>query len=54
MLASGIVDLFLAAVILLGLPGSLEWALGLIVEINMVFGGASMIGMALAAHSEMP
>lgn len=54
MLVSGIVDLFLAAVILAGLPGAVAWALGLIVGINMVFGGASMIGMALAAHAEMP
>jgi|SRR5580704_1974657 uncharacterized membrane protein HdeD (DUF308 family) len=54
MLVSGIVDLFLAAVILAGLPGTVAWALGLIVGINMVFGGASMIGMALAAHAEMP
>jgi uncharacterized membrane protein HdeD (DUF308 family) len=53
MLASGIVDLFLATVILAGLPGAVEWALGLMVGINMVFGGASMIGMALAAHAEM-
>ena len=54
MLVSGVVDLFLAAVILAGLPGTVAWALGLIVGINMVFGGASMIGMALAAHAEMP
>jgi len=54
MLVSGIVDLFLAAVILAGLPGTVAWALGLIVGINMVFGGASMIGMALAEHAEMP
>lgn len=54
MLASGIVDLFLALVILTGLPGSVGWALGLIVGINMVFGGVSMIGMALAARSKAP
>ena len=54
MLASGIVDLFLAVVILSGLPGTIAWALGLVVGINMVFGGTSMIGMALAAHAEMP
>jgi uncharacterized membrane protein HdeD (DUF308 family) len=54
MLVSGVVDLFLAAVILAGLPGTVAWALGLIVGINMVFGGASMIGMALDAHAEMP
>lgn len=51
MLASGVVDLILAAVILAGLPGTVDWALGLIVGINMLFGGASMIGMALAAHA---
>jgi uncharacterized membrane protein HdeD (DUF308 family) len=54
MLVSGIVDLFLSAVILAGLPGAVAWALGLIVGINLAFGGASMIGMALAAHAEMP
>ena len=54
MLVSGIVDLFLAGVILTGLPGAAAWALGLIVGINMVFGGASMIGMAAAAHAESP
>jgi uncharacterized membrane protein HdeD (DUF308 family) len=54
MLTSGVVDLFLALAILAGLPGSVGWALGLIVGINMVFGGASMIGMALSARSEMP
>ncbi len=51
MLASGIIDLFLAGVILAGLPGTIAWALGLIVGINLVFGGTSMIIMALAARS---
>jgi uncharacterized membrane protein HdeD (DUF308 family) len=50
MLVSGIVDLSLASVILIGLPTSSAWAMGLIVGINLVFGGASMIGMALAAR----
>jgi uncharacterized membrane protein HdeD (DUF308 family) len=54
MLASGIVDLFLAAIILMGLPGTVAWALGLIVGINMVFGGGSLIAMALSARSQMP
>lgn len=67
MLVSGIVDLFLAAALVIGLPGTALWlfilghpdpivdlALGLIVGINMVFGGASMIGIALAGHAEMP
>lgn len=50
MLASGIVDLFLAAMILTGLPGSAAWALGLLVGINMVFGGSALIAMALHAR----
>jgi uncharacterized membrane protein HdeD (DUF308 family) len=54
MLTSGIVDLLLAVVVLLGLPGALAWALGLIVGVNLAFGGASMIGMSFAAHAEAP
>jgi uncharacterized membrane protein HdeD (DUF308 family) len=49
MLASGVVDLMLAGIIFAGLPGTAAWALGLLVGINMVFGGTAMIGMALAA-----
>src|SRR6202023_630930 len=49
MLASGVVDLILAGIIFAGLPGTAVWALGLLVGINMVFGGVAMIGMALAA-----
>jgi uncharacterized membrane protein HdeD (DUF308 family) len=50
MLASGIVDLSLAAVILIGLPATSAWAMGVIVCVNLVFGGAAMIGMALTAR----
>lgn len=50
MLFSGIVDLILAAIIFSGLPGTAAWALGLLVGINMVFGGVALIGMALAAR----
>ena len=49
MLACGIVDLILAGIIFAGLPGTAAWALGLLVGINLVFGGTAMIGMALAA-----
>jgi len=38
----------LPAMIIAGLPGSAEWAIGLLVGINLLFGGASLIGMALA------
>jgi len=51
MLASGIVDLILAGIIFAGLPESATWALGLLVGINLLFGGAAMVAMALAARS---
>lgn len=51
MLAAGILDLLVAAAIIVGLPGSAAWAIGLLVGINLVFGGASLIGMALAART---
>jgi uncharacterized membrane protein HdeD (DUF308 family) len=54
MLASGIIDLILAAVILAGLPGTAAWALGLLVGINLVFGGTALIGMALHAREADP
>jgi uncharacterized membrane protein HdeD (DUF308 family) len=50
LLVAGIMDLLIAAVIILGLPGSALWAVGLLVGINLLFGGASLIGMALAAR----
>jgi uncharacterized membrane protein HdeD (DUF308 family) len=50
MLVSGIIDLILAGIIFAGLPGTAIWALGLLVGINMVFGGVALIGMALAAR----
>jgi uncharacterized membrane protein HdeD (DUF308 family) len=50
MLASGVIDLILAVIILAGLPGTAAWALGLLVGINMVFGGAALIAMALHAR----
>ena len=37
--------------ILAGLPGTAAWALGLLVGINMLFGGTSMIAMALHARN---
>ncbi len=50
MLASGVIDLLLALMILAGLPGTAAWALGLLVGINMVFGGAALIAMAMHAR----
>jgi len=50
LMVNGVIDLVLAALILMGLPGSSAWALGLLVGIDLVFGGCSLIAMALAAR----
>jgi uncharacterized membrane protein HdeD (DUF308 family) len=50
LLAAGLMDILIAFLIISGLPGSAEWAIGLLVGINLVLGGASLIGMALAAR----
>ena len=51
MLVSGIIDLILAAIIYGGLPGTAAWALGVLVGINMIFGGTAMLAMALHARN---
>lgn len=51
MLVSGVIDLVLAGIILTGLPGSATWAIGLLLGINLVFGGSALISMALAARA---
>jgi uncharacterized membrane protein HdeD (DUF308 family) len=51
MLVSGIIDLILAAIIFAGLPGTAAWALGLLVGINMIFGGLALVAMALHART---
>ena len=50
LLVSGLMDILISFLIIAGLPGSAEWAIGLLVGINLVFGGASLVGMALAAR----
>jgi uncharacterized membrane protein HdeD (DUF308 family) len=50
MMFNGILDLILAGIIISGLPGTLAWALGLLVGIDMIFGGGSLIAMALDAR----
>ena len=54
MLASGIVDLALATIILAGLPGTAVWAIGLLVGINLTFGGVALVAMALQARKIDP
>lgn len=50
MLLSGIVDLVLAVLLTMGLPSTAVWALGLLVGINMIFGGVALVAMALHAR----
>ena len=50
MLVSGIIDLVLAAFIFAGLPSTAAWAIGLLVGINLLFGGTALIAMALHAR----
>lgn len=54
MLVSGAIDLILAGIIFVGLPGTAAWAIGLLVGINMVFGGSALIAMALHARKGEP
>ena len=51
MLFSGVIDLILAAMILIGLPGTAACAIGLLVGINMIFGGSALIAMGLHARN---
>jgi uncharacterized membrane protein HdeD (DUF308 family) len=50
MLVSGVVDIVLALLILVGFPGTATWALGLLVGINMLMGGIALVAMALHAR----
>jgi uncharacterized membrane protein HdeD (DUF308 family) len=40
----------LAMMIFAGLPSAAAWAVGLLVGINMIFGGTALIAMALHAR----
>jgi uncharacterized membrane protein HdeD (DUF308 family) len=51
MLVAGLMDIIISFIVIAGLPGSAEWAIGLLAGINLLFGGATLIGMALAARS---
>ena len=54
MLSSGVIDLILAGIIFAGLPGTAAWAIGLLIGINLVFGGSALIAMALHARNIAP
>jgi uncharacterized membrane protein HdeD (DUF308 family) len=51
MLASGIADLILAALIIKGWPSTATWALGLIVGINLITSGLAITMVAFAGRS---
>ena len=51
MLASGVIDLVLAILILVGFPATATWAIGLLVGINMMMGGVALVAMALHART---
>ena len=53
-LFSGVVDLVLAYMIWKGWPDSATWAIGLLVGINLLFGGITLVFTALAARSANP
>jgi hypothetical protein len=54
MLASSIIDLVLATTIVSGLPATAAWTLGLLVGLNLVFGGAQGLGAADRDHNGTP
>lgn len=51
LLIAGLVDIAISFLVIAGLPNSAEWAIGVLVGINLLFGGASLIGLALAARN---
>ena len=50
LLIGGAMDIVISGLIFAGLPGSAEWAIGLLAGLNLMFGGTTLIGMALAAR----
>ncbi len=47
MMVNGVIDLIFAGIIIISFPNMLVWAFGLLLGIDMLFGGASLIAMAL-------
>ena len=53
MLLNGVTDLIIAGIVISGFPGTLVWALGLLVGIDLLFGGAALIAMASEARKSV-
>jgi len=51
LLVNGVVDLGLAAIILIAFQTSASWVLGLLIGIDMVLGGTALIAIALEARA---
>ncbi len=51
MLASGIADLILVAIIISGWPGSAAWTLGILVGVSLLTSGVAAIMIAVAGRS---
>ena len=51
LMINGVIDLILAALIGVALPQSAAWAIGIIIGVDMLFGGSSLIALALAARN---
>ena len=51
MAISGIADLILAGIIIAGWPGSVAWALGLLIGINLLMSGLALVMTAIACRS---
>ena len=51
LLASGIADLVLAAIIISGWPGTVDWTLGLLAGVSLVTSGWAILMVALSARS---
>jgi len=52
MVASGIIDIVLASIIIFNLPGTSAWTMGLLVAVNMIVGGAALIAMGMHSRDE--
>jgi uncharacterized membrane protein HdeD (DUF308 family) len=50
MMVNGVIDLILAGILISDLPGTLVWAFSVFVGIDLMFGGASLVAMALEAR----
>jgi uncharacterized membrane protein HdeD (DUF308 family) len=51
LVAIGVCDLVLAAIIIAGFPGTAFWALGLLIGIDMIFSGTTLTVLALNART---